>query len=151
MTDTDTAAHFRELDRAECDAILKRNRVGRLAFAFHDRVDIEPINYVYADGYIYGRTSPGTKVVALAHHPWVAFEVDEVDGLAEWRSVVVHGTVYRLEPGHDALTNKQYAHAVAVLRRLVPAALTPEDPVPHRTIVFRILADEATGRASVTG
>ena len=61
-------------------ALLGAHHVGRIAFTFHDRVDIEPISYVYADGSIYGRTSPGTKLATVRHHPWVAFEVDEVEG-----------------------------------------------------------------------
>src|SRR6478752_7743534 len=50
-------------------------------YAFHDRVDIEPINYVYADGWVYCRTSVGVKLDTMERHRWVAFEVDEVRGL----------------------------------------------------------------------
>lgn len=145
----DHAPHFRDLDRAECDALLARNHVGRLAFAYHNRVDIEPISYVYAeDGFVYGRTAPGTKLLTLAHQPWIAFEVDEIEGHLNWRSVVVHGTVYRVQPEDDASGNAPYTHAVSVLRRLMPAAFTADDPVPARTIVFRIFADDVTGRAA---
>ena len=41
--------HIRELTRVEMEAILARNNVGRIAYAFQDRVDIEPISYVYAN------------------------------------------------------------------------------------------------------
>jgi nitroimidazol reductase NimA-like FMN-containing flavoprotein (pyridoxamine 5'-phosphate oxidase superfamily) len=75
---------FHVLDRAECEALLLSQQVGRLAFSFRDRVDIEPIHYVYADGYIYGRTQFGSKVTVLAHHPWIAFEVDDVRALYEY-------------------------------------------------------------------
>jgi nitroimidazol reductase NimA-like FMN-containing flavoprotein (pyridoxamine 5'-phosphate oxidase superfamily) len=140
------APRFREMDRAECETVLARNSVGRLAYSFHDRVDIEPISYVFADGYIYGRTGPGTKLRTLAHHPWVAFEVDELQERSSWRSVVVHGTVYRLEPDQGQRPDESYARAVEVLRRLMPTAFTPSDPWPERTVVFRIFADEMTGR-----
>jgi len=82
---------FRELDRGEIEEILARNNVGRLAFSLHDRVDIEPINYVFDSGWIYGRTSHGTKLSTIAHHRWVAFEVDEVHGIFQWSSVVIKG------------------------------------------------------------
>ena len=71
------------MSQHECLALLARNQVGRLAFTFHDRVDIQPLHYVYEAGWIYGRTSQGTKLATLAHHQWVAFEVDEVEGLFE--------------------------------------------------------------------
>ena len=43
----------------ECEDILARNTVGRLAFALQDRVSVLPVHYVYEDGWIYGRTSAG--------------------------------------------------------------------------------------------
>src|SRR5438105_5401 len=79
---------FGVLDRAGCEALLARQRVGRLAFAFHDRVDIEPIHYAYEDGWLYGRTSHGSKLATVLHNPWVAFEVDEVRSHFDWESVV---------------------------------------------------------------
>src|SRR5688572_26845124 len=69
---------FVDLDDAETEAILARNHVGRLAFTFKDKVDIEPLSYVYAGGVINFRTAPGTKLEVLLHQPSVAFEVDEV-------------------------------------------------------------------------
>jgi len=45
---------FRELHRDESEEILSRNHVGRIAFASNDRVDIEPVNYVFDSGWIYG-------------------------------------------------------------------------------------------------
>ena len=84
---------IRELRRQEIETILTRNHVGRIAYVLNERVDIEPINYVYGDGWIYCRTSPGTKVAAIQQRRRVAFEVDESDGRFHWRSVVVHGQV----------------------------------------------------------
>ncbi len=136
---------FRSLDRADSEALLARNHVGRLAFMFHDQVDLEPIHYVYADGIIHGRTTHGTKIESLAHIPWVAFEADEIEALYRWRSVVVRGTVYLLDPGVD---QAEYDKAVAALRQLLPTALTPADPTPERNIVFRIHVREITGRAA---
>ena len=49
--------HFHDLSRDEAVAILMRNEVGRLAYSFHDSVDIRPIHYVYDDGWLFGRTS----------------------------------------------------------------------------------------------
>jgi nitroimidazol reductase NimA-like FMN-containing flavoprotein (pyridoxamine 5'-phosphate oxidase superfamily) len=40
---------IRELTDDEIHALLSRNHVGRLAFSHHDRVDIRPIHYVYAE------------------------------------------------------------------------------------------------------
>lgn len=139
---------FRELTRAEIEEVLARNNVGRIAFTLHDRVDIEPINYVFDAGWIYGRTSHGTKLYTIAHHRWVAFEVDEVKDLFEWRSVVVKGAFYVVEPDTSVSQDPAFAHGVGLLRSLIPHTLTANDPTPFRNSVFRIHLDEVTGRAA---
>jgi len=141
---------FSELPPADAVAILERNQFGRLAFSFHDRIDIEPLSFVFADQFIYFRTSPGTKVTALLHHPWVAFEVDEIEGLFDWRSVVVHGTLYPVDPEGGDRERDVYSRAIGLLRKLDAAALTSGDPAPARTSIFRVYADTITGRAATT-
>ena len=140
------APRIRELARDEMEAILARNNVGRLAYAFRDRVDIEPINYVYANGWVYCRTSRGSKVDTMGHHPWVAFEVDEVRGIFDWRSVVVRGAAYALHADSPEDERNAFEPGVALLKQLVPGTLEGDDPVPFRQVVFRIHLDEVSGR-----
>jgi len=140
------APAFRSLAIAECQEILRRHQYGRLAFTFHDRVDIEPIHYVHEHPWIVARTGEGTKLTVLTHHPWVALEVDEVEAMFSWRSVVVKGTVYKLdEGGTDESMREQ---AIALYRRLLPTAFTPADPLPGRGFLFRIHIDEYHGRSA---
>lgn len=139
---------FTELRRKACEAILSRNSVGRIAFALHDRVSIVPIHYVYASGWIYGRTSAAGKLREILRNRRVAFEVDEYSQLFEWRSVVVRGPLYLIEPGTEATERRTYAKAVSLIRKLLPSALSDSDPVPFRDQLFRIRAAEMSGRAS---
>lgn len=148
---TSHPAAIRSMSQHECLALLARNQVGRLAFTFHDRVDIQPLHYVYEAGWIYGRTSQGTKLATLAHHQWVAFEVDEVTGPFDWQSVVVQGTFHRLDADSPAPDSAAEAHAIQLLRRMVPETFTPDDPAPFRTVVFRLALGEVTGRAATGG
>lgn len=142
--------HFRELTREESLALLARNQVGRLAFAHRDRIDIEPLHYTYADGWLYGRTTPGAKLEAIAHHRWVAFEVDEIEARFDWRSVVVKGAIYLLRADGSDAERAHYAEGVTRVRAVVPEAFTPDDPLPERAILFRIHIDDLTGRAATT-
>jgi hypothetical protein len=144
------APQFRELSKSECGELLERNQSGRIAYTFRDRVDIEPISYVYADGWIYGRTAPGSKMVTIRHQAWVAFEVDEIEGRYDWRSVVVHGSMHVLDPNGGDRDREAYAAAVDVIRTAEENALTPSDPAPHRHELFRVYVDEMTGRAAST-
>jgi uncharacterized protein len=146
-----TTPVFRQLGEAEMREMLQRNHVGRIAFSFHDRVDIEPIHYVCGGDWLYCRTSPGAKLATLAHHPWVAFEVDEVAGVFDWRSVVARGVAYQLAGDGSEEERRQYALAVELLREVVPETLTARDPVPLRGVVLAIHVDEMTGRAASAG
>ncbi|MEO6444671.1 MAG: pyridoxamine 5'-phosphate oxidase family protein [Gemmatimonadaceae bacterium] len=142
---------FRDLTTAECDTLLRRGEHGRLAFAGPERIDVLPIHYVYDDGWIYGRTAPGTKLTSVGRSPWVAFEVDEYEGLFDWQSVVVKGTIYLIDDGATERVEEQREHALRLLRRLIPQTLLPGDPTPDRTTIFRLHVDEMTGRAASTG
>jgi nitroimidazol reductase NimA-like FMN-containing flavoprotein (pyridoxamine 5'-phosphate oxidase superfamily) len=139
---------FEELDYRQCTAILDRNRVGRIAYAFHDQVDIAPVHYVRSGTWLYARTSSGAKLATLAHAPWIAFEVDEMEGLFEWRSVIVHGTFYHLTPGGTSYDVAAWETGVEALRKLIPDAFKRTDPVPFRTEMFRISIDRMSGRSA---
>ena len=145
-----TIPTFRELKPDQCDALLSHNQVGRIAFTFHDRVGIEPIGYAYEPNRIYLRTAPGTKLATIAHHPWVAFEVDVIEGPFDWRSVIVRGTMHILHPDGATADQRSYERALALLRRMVPGTLGEEDPVPFRTVIMMLSIDEMTGRAAST-
>lgn len=142
---------FRTLTRDEIHEVLARNHVGRIAYAKGNAIDIEPILYIYSEGWLYGRTSRGTRLRRTGESWWpVAFEIDEVDGPFDWKSVVVHGGFYTLSPSGAAWEQKQYDRAVELLRTMIPETFTPDDPTPFRNVVFRIAVQEVSGRASET-
>ena len=149
--DSRPAPSFRELDRGEADALLRRNNVGRIAFTLHDVVDIEPISYVYSWPWLYGRTSKGAKLDAITQQSWVAFEVDEVKGLFDWQSVVVKGSFEVVDEATWAHHDPGFIRGLDLLRSLLPETLRANDPVPFRRTVFRIHVDEIRGREATSG
>ncbi|MCU0625212.1 MAG: pyridoxamine 5'-phosphate oxidase family protein [Gemmatimonadaceae bacterium] len=142
---------FRTLTPDESRALLARHHVGRLAYAYRQRVDIEPIHYALDGDWLYVRTQQGTKLSMLEHQPWVAFEVDEVRGLFEWESVVAHGSVQRLEAHDGPDADARWAHAVTVFRRVVPEAFADGDPTPDRDVMLRVHLAHVEGRAARPG
>lgn len=148
---TSAKPEVRQLTRTEVYDLLARNHIGRMAYARGNRIDIEPMHYVYSDGWLYGRTSRGVKLKTTGESWWpVAFEVDEIEGLFEWRSAVVHGGFYTLSDDGPAWEREERERAVELLRTLVPATFTENDPVPSRDIVFRIAVQEVSGRQATT-
>ena len=139
-------AIFRDLSRDEIEAMLLRNRVGRLAFSVHDRVDIQPIHYIYERGWLYGRTSEGDKIAALKHNQWIAFEVDEVTDLFDWRSIVIHGSFWIMHPRGSPRAEESWTKAAELVSKIVPGALTESDPVAFRQTLFRIAVGDVRGR-----
>ena len=141
---------FRDLTREESESVLAMNHVGRMAYSFHDAVDIRPIHYVFDEPWLFGRTSPGYKLITLQHHQWVAFEVDEISGPFDWKSVVAHGTFYRLESTGAESDVRLFERGVAAVHKLSPEIFTKADPVPFRTELFGIALDSIAGRLSST-
>jgi uncharacterized protein len=139
---------MRTLSAAECQTLLAAHHVGRLAYAYKQRVDIEPLHYVVDGEWLYLRTARGTKVSMLEHQPWVALEVDDVKGLFDWQSVVVHGSVQLLDPQGGPEADARWQHAVETFRRIVPLAFTRGDPTPQRDVMLRVHMSHVEGRAA---
>ena len=135
----------RDLDERDVGSILARNTVGRLAFVRGEQIDIIPIQYVFQNGAIYGRTAAGGKLDAVnTPGMTVAFEVDEIQSTHNWRSVLAHGTFSLVDrnSGQEA-----WRTALEIVRRLHHSALREDDPKPDRTEIFRIVIHTVTGRA----
>jgi len=145
-----TRPQFHVLTRDDCIATLARNHVGRIAFVRNGRVEIEPIGYVADDHWIFFRSAYGTKIESLTHNPFVAFEVDHIEGPFDWESVVVHGTVYMLPEDGGPIEKQQFERAVAALRVVAPDTFTPRDPTPTRQIVYGLHVDAIDGRMATT-
>ena len=128
--------------------MLRRNHVGRLAFMNRANVDIEPVHYVATGTWIFVRSADGAKLDAIAHNPYVAFEVDEVDAMFDWRSVVVRGTIYLMSKDGNPVDREDFARALAALRSFLPETFTGDDPTPFRQTIYGVHIDRITGRAA---
>lgn len=137
---------FSILTPVECADLLARNHVGRLAFRTERAVDVEPIGYVARENWLYMRSAWGTKLEAVARIPYVAFEVDEVEGPYDWRSVVAHGTIYVFSAAGSPDQQRQFRAGVEALRSVIPNTLTPTDSVPERQTVYGLHVDRLEGR-----
>jgi nitroimidazol reductase NimA-like FMN-containing flavoprotein (pyridoxamine 5'-phosphate oxidase superfamily) len=146
-----TRPRFRQLSTREIEEVLRRNNIGRIAYARPDRqIEIRQINYVFDGDWIFGRTSWSEKIEHLTRYWWAAFAVDEVDGIFDWRSVTINGGLYRLEPEGNEHEVERYWRAVNALRRIIPETLTPDDPVPFRNLILGLAVQEVHGRAATS-
>jgi len=135
----------RALESESMKELLSRHHVGRMAFSLHDHLSIVLANYLFSDGWIYSRMEMGSDLVTLLHNRWVAFEVDEVDGLYDWRTVSINGSVQFLSNGPTAIEAREFKAAADLIQSVVPSVLTPADPMPSRVQLFRIHVDQMVG------
>jgi nitroimidazol reductase NimA-like FMN-containing flavoprotein (pyridoxamine 5'-phosphate oxidase superfamily) len=137
------AAVLRALSPRQCEALLARNMVGRIAFAHRGQVNIAPMLYVFVDGWLYARADAAMRV-AIRHNRWVAVEVAEVRGVSDWQSVVVRGACYSTTAG-GSTADAAIPDAIAHLRSQIPEMSRPGSGAPFRTTIYRVHVDELTG------
>ncbi|WP_426625250.1 pyridoxamine 5'-phosphate oxidase family protein [Leifsonia sp. McL0607] len=85
-----------EMTRDEIDDLLSTGLVGRLGMIDGEQPYVVPISYAYRDGAVYCHSAQGRKVQLLRAQPEVCFEVDELDHIDRWRSVIAWGRFEQL-------------------------------------------------------
>jgi len=120
------------LDAAECWTHLQETTLGRLAVVREDGTpDVFPVNYIAHEGSLYVRTARDSKLLHIAHHPAVAFEIDGDTDDDRW-SVVARGPAERV-------TSDAEIRASGIER------LSSWSPT-RKHFVIRIAAHTVTGR-----
>jgi nitroimidazol reductase NimA-like FMN-containing flavoprotein (pyridoxamine 5'-phosphate oxidase superfamily) len=137
---------IRPLTEEEKTALLKRQRLGRLACIVGGSPYVVPINYVFDGTSIYSHSLPGTKIDALRLNPAACVQVDEIADDFHWASVMAIGD-------YEEITNAtERETALDMLLARLPH-LTPVESF-HRnqtaepsTLVFRVRIRELRGVA----
>ena len=142
-----------ELKGEEIERFLAAETTGRIGCHADGKTYVVPVTYVYDSGSVYGHTARGLKVQMMRRNPDVCFEVDRVEDIGHWRSVIAHGRYEELQ-GADAiqamdlliqrltpLAADEASHPSYVLRAAEPATADGLG-----VILFRIRLTEKTGR-----
>ncbi len=124
--------------------VLQSQVVGHLASYADKKLYLVPITYAYKDGYIYCQSKDGMKVQLMKKNPAVCFEVDEIDTMRSWRSVILWGKYEELG------SEDEQSHAKKILMDRIEPIATGETVVPRiledYPKPFRIKITEQTGR-----
>ena len=137
-----------ELNKREIIEFLESKFIGRLGCHLNGETYIVPVNYVYQDNAVYAHSGEGKKIDMLRANPRVCFQVDEIDNMFKWKSVILWGTFEELKD-----QERQQAMQGLILR-IMPATDHPGREPSHgispafhdNLIVYRINIQEATGR-----
>lgn len=145
-----------ELSESEMESLLRRQFVGRIGCYDDGLIYVVPVNYVYDANSIYGQTGEGMKVRIMRRCPNVCFQVDEIDHVGNWKSVIGWGA-------YEELHGQQASEAMnQLVARLMPIVATERSAQHyHMTaasirgaytagrgepIVYRIRLERKTGR-----
>lgn len=133
--------------------VLKYQIFGRIGCHANDRTYIVPICYAYAENCIYGRTFEGMKLKMMRENPQVCFQLENLESMGKWQSVICWGTFEELtdtikrNKGIEILQNRLSAKIDDKNLRIShqwPFSLYDSDTVEG--IIFCIRLSEKTGR-----
>lgn len=142
-----------KLTPPEIEKLLSREVVGHLGCSDGKMVYVVPISYHYDGGYVYCHTHEGQKVEIMRKNPVVCFEVDKMQNMANWQSVVAHGVFEELTDPELRRQALQKLH-----ERVLPVVssetthLSPDWPFSPvelnkiEGVTFRIRLGDRTGR-----
>lgn len=145
-----------QLTAAQCEDVLDRTRLGRLACARDNQPYIVPIFFYFdrIDRCLYSFSTVGQKIDWMRGNPKVCVEVDEVSDQFHWTTVVVFG---RYEEIHDSEGEADARRRAQDLFQQHPEWWLPgagklatgeEHPTP---VVYRIRVDRMSGRQAARG
>jgi uncharacterized protein len=143
------------LNARQIDQVLRSELVGRLGCSADGKVYITPISYVYDGGdYIYGHSADGMRLRMLRAHPQVCFQVDHIENLANWVSVIVWGEFEEIAGDVEKEAMRLFldrmeplqAGETAISPHRAPAEVPALDLQGQPMVFYRIRLSERTGR-----
>ncbi|MDF9796532.1 nitroimidazol reductase NimA-like FMN-containing flavoprotein (pyridoxamine 5'-phosphate oxidase superfamily) [Catalinimonas alkaloidigena] len=142
-----------QLTDHQIDTLLTTNLSGKLGCCAADQPYVVPIAYAFYQGYIYSHTREGAKVDIMRRNPNICFEVDEIDNMANWRSVIVQGEFEELngeeaEEGMLILKNRLSPYQISVYSLFLWDIQTKKLATKAQSseVIFRIRIHEKSGR-----
>lgn len=143
------------LNKEQTDEILADEYIMRIGFQDDTKMHILPVTYCYdkSTSSIIGHSGPGTKIDAMRENPDVCFEIEHIETISKWKTVVGWGKFEELK-GADA------RNSVHLLVNKV-RSLVKDDNHPHmkflrdisnsngsesNSIMYRIRISECTGK-----
>ena len=115
-----------ELNELEIERLLEQQRLGRIGCHADGLTYIVPINYVYQDGCIYAHSGPGKKIEMLDKNPQVCFQVDDIQDLLNWKSVITWGIYEQITGSKEMQETMQ-----KIIRHIMPAMATGDGSPSH--------------------
>ena len=145
------------LNSKQIEHVLQSLIIGRIGCHADNTTYIVPVTYAYDGTYIYGHSEEGLKINMMQKNPIVCFEVDVIENMSNWRSVIAWGKFEELK------TPEQRKAGIKILMDKVMPLMTGETTISHsmidshkktieamKGVVYRIKLTKKTGRYEKT-
>jgi nitroimidazol reductase NimA-like FMN-containing flavoprotein (pyridoxamine 5'-phosphate oxidase superfamily) len=143
----------------EIDAVLRHSSIGRIGCHSGGRTYVVPVAYAYDGADVYGHTREGLKLRFMRANPQVCFEVEQIENMGNWQTVIAWGAFEELT-GEAARTGMELlvTHLSPLLgvsggepsAWLAPLKDTLVQRALQQGVVFRLRLGERTGRYEKT-
>lgn len=148
---------MKDLNSEECLKMLRDNYIGRLAYVQGKNPYVIPITYYYynhTNKSLISYSGEGHKIDSMRKNKLVSLEVDKIDSINKWKSVLVHGEfeevsgiyakklLHEFAIGVKDLINSKKENEVESIKEF-SNKLNPEGKPP---IVYRIKIHLITGK-----
>lgn len=135
--------------------VLNSQTIGRIACIDEGKLYVVPISYAFEHGYIYGHSMYGLKIKIMRNNPRVCFQVDDIENMTNWRSVIAWGEYEEMKEEDG------YQSGMKILNNRLAPFITSAAVRPHqeneniqynyvekgmKVLVFRIKILEQSGR-----
>ena len=142
-----------DLNSKQIEHVLHREIIGRIGCHAENTTYVVPVTYAYDGVYIYGHTKEGLKITMMRKNPLVCFEVDIMENMSNWRSVIAWGVFEQLQ------TPEARKAGMKILMDAVMPLMTGETTISNsmsdahpktieamKGVVYRIKLTKKTGR-----
>lgn len=142
------------LTKSQIFEILRMQLYGRLACQLNGTIYLVPISYAFDGKFLYARSREGQKIEILRQNPQACFQVDIIDDLSNWRSVIIWGRYHELHTQKDQikaikLLDARFGplHVTQSISR-TSAGVHPPKVVEKKkqAVYFRLSIDDMSGR-----
>jgi nitroimidazol reductase NimA-like FMN-containing flavoprotein (pyridoxamine 5'-phosphate oxidase superfamily) len=145
---------FGTLTNEEIEDVLKKQFICRIGCHAKGKTYVVPISYAYDGEFIYCHTQhAGMKINMMRENPKICCEIDTLEAMATWKSVIVWGSF-------EEITNEEERSKAlkVLLSRVYPFVISkkmqlgdqwpfaPENLNDIKGIVFKINIEEKSGR-----
>ena len=136
------------LEPEQIEQLLITETIGRIGCHSEGRTYVVPVTFAYDGERVIIHSAEGQKLRIMRAHPEVCFEVEHVENLGNWQSVIAWGRFEELEDAEALGAMNLLVEKVRpqIASETMQPTRDPSSRTVFRPVVYGIRLREKTGR-----